>query len=723
MDRYYEESKKEQWNYPIMPLYKDLLFLLERNHKELLSIHLSILEKVSKKRAKYILPLIPSMNTIVEESGKMFGIMSKQLSNYYIQSDTAETGVLNLKETLRHSQSNKPQEVSRMEMSLDYSQYQILESFECIENIITTFKEQSEQLFTKDSQIYGIDFDEQRVDYELATLHFFFTGIFKFASDQKVLSSIVYQIALTRNDQYQCLKLIQCYWFKFIRYLSIHFIKRDRKRYKEEVQEEKHFTYPFPPFIAELQPYTLKEKATMIGTNFLKRMKSDWRFSFRFALGVSVLSVAYYEILQHSDFILFRNLTWLVITFTFVMGPTVGGSVFFSLLRIVGTCFGVAMAYGVAVLFTRSTNNVADGFIFAICTFLIYFTITLFVREKSINNVVNFLILTYATISFPMFATGTLTIITSLLRLVQMKAKIQKEIREIGYLITKSQNKLFHSKFELFFQPQKYHRLKDILHLNERLFIELVSLEYAQSLIPHDVIKELKNHNLIKQLKLLISEIEGSSQTIKSLMEYDHQTRMASEDNSIDMLEMVEMQYQIYFHQNAGQRDKTNISLFQLESLGSTMHSLESFVKTFNLLRHFIWVHLGVRVIKKLPPNQQQQQQRQKGDKSKEKKGKIITITASGQTYSISSLTSSPETNSITCYSSSNLSALKRHYRPHNLYTHHHPSSFEDTTSCNSSSSSSSSDDNINSFINDDDNDNDTNSRKSSPKVAGDPIQ
>eukprot|EP01133_Synstelium_polycarpum_P015298 gene15298-18118_t len=594
---YLADSRKEAWRESLMPSFQDLAQRLERNHRILLSLHVSILPYISQRISAILLPLLPYINVLIEESTRMFVIMEKQLL-------TCIGHRHRLKRTAKLVDISITPDTPIRWTTLDESQRLVMATFESIDSISFDLRRKYNKLLPS-SQGHQCGFD-----YELSRFHFFIVGIVRFAEDQKQLSATIYHISTNFCTKRHV--MIACYIRSIFRYASSLF---SRMLHKDH--------YPFPPLLSRVK-FNTQEKVHRMTKPLIDRLLCEWRFSLRFAISVSLLSIGCFEIQSNSNFILFRNLPWFVITVTLVIAPTVGSSSFFSMLRIVGTIVGAFVAYGVAVLFSLPSNRAIRAVIFMSLTFVLVLPSTLFFKNKSYQQVIIFFVLTYCSIAFPMFTDdGNPSVIPSLLRTFHITMgvivlllvsviifpsydyqkletnllyllydmDISLQLKAIRASIASQQALLFNARYELIFHQRRYHRYKDLVSLVSKLYTDIVSLEFISKLISDN------NSSILVELK---------DKTNVQILARQLLTELLNSGHSVELVKKIESEFQTLFYNTrsqGGMRESdpsTFTKAFRLESLGSAIYSMRSFTKTFDLAQDIVWALKGVKLIKRV---------------------------------------------------------------------------------------------------------------------------
>eukprot|EP01132_Coremiostelium_polycephalum_P005073 gene5073-6314_t len=441
LDKYLDESKKEFWNQDLYIYTSQLYLCLEKNHKVLRSMKLAT---ISDEKSKYMLRIIPYLDILIQESSKIFSIMEKQLSLSYpntITSTSSSSPIDNLSNQLRTSlNSIKKQKNFEIDLSsinhyirtstdrksifnpdrsepdtLEYSQYTILKSFEKIDKVIKEIHLDQSYSFLPTADV-STTLPERDL-FEICKIHFLLHLLIQFCTDQKILSSTIFLLVVRIYTNQSQSRLT-----RFTRGLSkqidglLDYLSKwwHIKRGKEQPLDISMTT--IPPL--EL---SMKEKISLLWKNFKKtRLVTNWQFALKFSLGVSALSVGYYEVYSHSSFIIFRNSGWAVVTFTFVNAPTIGAIGFLSLLRFLATIIGSFTAYATAVLYTLPNGDPGKSFILIGITFILILVVSILTNNQSFSRFLPFFVLTFALISFIPYQSGDPSIITSLLRMMHI---------------------------------------------------------------------------------------------------------------------------------------------------------------------------------------------------------------------------------------------------------------------------------------------------------------
>ncbi|KYR02707.1 hypothetical protein DLAC_00169 [Tieghemostelium lacteum] len=604
LDTYADESVLEFWNGDLTSQFPALIKLLETNHRKLISLQLSIIKE--EKRVNFLVQLLPLLHLLIQESCNIFIIMENQLSGYYRYIGFVQDP--DLSSIQEHLQSNLPEKEEPR--TLEYSQFKIFHYFQNIQLIIEDI----------DKELSSIQF-ESIPDLEAYKLHYFLEGMIRFTRNQKTLSSIIYKISCITYTQRKYIYLLEM--VKNTYYL----IKKKTHQFQQNTNNNNGSNseneYP-----KELEPkFSTSEKLKIIfGYLLFERILCDWRFSLRYSMGIAAFSIAYYEIITHSDFILFQNGSWVIVTLIFVMAPSAGASGFFSVLRLSGTLLGASCAYVVAVLFSLPSAAVAESFIYIGGTMVLSFSIYFLTKSKPIHNYLNFFILTYSTVTTPEYNNSKADIITALLRgyhiicgifiifimsylifpyydykvldgnlieitchsmsvfrkillknvigssqdPIEYQDQISNEFENQRSEIAKQIHLLFYSRFELIFSKQsklRFAQYKHLYHQVQQLFTNLVGLEC----IFHDSNVLSFDTEYQKNIQLLLWEIESISSNLHDLIgHYKHQHRI----------------YCMYSHRcNQILKAITKCYCRNNRIQGEVLYAIRSFIETLNQIR------------------------------------------------------------------------------------------------------------------------------------------
>ncbi|KAF2075108.1 hypothetical protein CYY_003585 [Polysphondylium violaceum] len=420
-----KETLKEFWNKDFFSFYKEISWQLEKNHRHLFTIRTAAVENLSKKSSHKIFHLLPYINTLIHQSYTIFRIMEKQLSKKYKPANFKKNHMVYLRKTKHASEEDLFDQVDLTEIStaaslessinrlkyrqyktLEYSQFKILICFETISKTIDEMNAKYSELHNPENYT---SFDTIEEDSRVS---FLLRSIKKFSKEQKLLSSTVFLLSLKlwSDKRPQKIRMIASY----LNHIKLYFTE---ERYKRKLQKEnRHSKYrkEFPDII---QPhFSLAEKAkyfykTVILTRFLK----FWRFQLQLSLGFSVFSLVYYELKIHSNFILFRNLGWAVITFTLINAPSIGAIGFLSIARLGGTIAGSFLGYASAELYSLTVDPGRDFIFLGVSMVLVFFfsMITIF---QPFDKFILYFILTYIVIAYLPYPTNNPDIIISLFR-------------------------------------------------------------------------------------------------------------------------------------------------------------------------------------------------------------------------------------------------------------------------------------------------------------------
>ncbi|KAF2077896.1 hypothetical protein CYY_000774 [Polysphondylium violaceum] len=372
--KYQKESNGEFWKQKTVSYFKEITGFLEKNFNLIVVLANSIDKELSNSKFAFLVKIIPSLNELILLSNNIFIIMENQLSGNYF----------NFKSWVHNE----------IPPALEYSQLKIFNYFDRLETVIEQIRKQFQ---TIDSTFLGKN--------HLCGFHFLLTTITKFSRDQKILSSLIYSLCC----EIYLHKIF--YHPQVIFHIFIYF--RNSKQFNSNNNNSNNNNqYPI-----ELEPkFNFQEKCIYLMKYLSYRLFYRWIFTVKFAIALSILSIGFFETTKHSNFILFRNMSWFIITFIFIMTPSAGGSIFYCFMRFFGTILGVWLAYTGGVLFSLPKSSVAQAFIFVGWSFVIFFCIYFFCKSKPFNNFINFFTLSYATISFPEYSISEPLVINSLLR-------------------------------------------------------------------------------------------------------------------------------------------------------------------------------------------------------------------------------------------------------------------------------------------------------------------
>jgi len=376
--QYQNESKGEFWKKKTVSYFKEITVYLEKNFNLILVLHNSIQKEVSRNKFAFLLRIIPHLNELIQLSNNIFIIMENQLYQRYF-----------------NFQSWAKKEIPP---ALEYSQLKILNYFDQLEGVIEKIRIEFQIL---DASLLG--------KFHVCGFHFLLSTITQFSRSQKHLSSLIYALS--------CEIYIHKIFYhpQVIVHIIRYFLNKLKNTGGQEKDKKVKKKQQYPQ---QLEPkFSVKEKVLfLIQCILFQRILYRWLFTLKFSICLCILVIGYYEALLHSNFILLRNMSWFIVTFIYIMAPTAGGSIFFCFLRFFGTMLGVWLAYTGGVLFSLPSNKVAQSFIYLSWTFLIMFFVYFFCKSKPFHNYINFLTLSYATISFPEFTQGEPLVINSLLR-------------------------------------------------------------------------------------------------------------------------------------------------------------------------------------------------------------------------------------------------------------------------------------------------------------------
>ncbi|EGC38484.1 hypothetical protein DICPUDRAFT_96919 [Dictyostelium purpureum] len=424
--RYLRECRFEFWNKDLISHFKEISIYLEKNHNIINSMQVSIEKDLSNERCKFLLPLIPYINTIIHQTNNVSVIMENQIMGNYRVHKTRNKiksifkRLLNIKNSsngniLDDNDSNGDEEnqINEREVykkTLEYSQIRVIKYFERVDDLIEELTNEYQRIeISKDL----LEFDEES-QCELSRIHFFLNLLCSYTVSQKRLSELIYSCSKSLYRQHKLyhfeMFILICYWFLNLpKYTWIQ-----TKVFYRKLRDGTFFQKK-PLGLLEPQ-FTFKEKFVLFIKSVLKRILFKWRFSIKFSIFISILSIGYYEITKNSNFILFRNSSWYVISFLYVSAPTIGASGFFCCMRFFGTLLGVFSAFTVGVFFALANHDGTKALCYVALTFFLIFVIHFFVRGKPIQSFGNFFILSYATITFPEYTEDHALIIITLLR-------------------------------------------------------------------------------------------------------------------------------------------------------------------------------------------------------------------------------------------------------------------------------------------------------------------
>ncbi|EFA77980.1 hypothetical protein PPL_08625 [Heterostelium album PN500] len=540
-------------------------------------------------------------------------------------------------------------------MPSDYLQFLVLSWFEKISDSMTQILDKYSELMVNPDYCYNGKDPKSltKIDKELSRIHFFIIGMVNFTEDLKRMSVVIYDITNHPLEKPRILIAFRSIFAAFYDYFKV-FFQRNRKLFSGKGARYKD--YPFPDLLSSLS-YPWQQRIYMVFEPMGRRIFSDWRFSLRFSVGVTTLSVAYYETFKHSHFILFRNLQWLVITFTFVMSPTVGASGSFAVMRFVGTLVASFVAYGGAVLFTLPHNYVARSIIFIFNSIVIFFSISAFLKYNYFQTTFNFFALTYFTLSFPMLVNGKANIINCLLRtfhitmaivvvllfsnlflpsydydkleqaLCVITADAQKIFSQIIYFnlkikhtgdrkkgkqqivtslqqlrakIAGQRELLFNVKLELILNQEKYLKYRHLLKLAAKLYRDLVSLELISKSSSSILLSHVKESGAEDQIILLMGEMDSTGQYLRELGIQKKTIKIHGLDRSLEIDKNLKRTIlQGSFNNNYPNGPITP----SLIALSATIYASTSFIKNFDSARQSIWELKGVEPLKRVDSN------------------------------------------------------------------------------------------------------------------------
>ncbi|KAM9977118.1 hypothetical protein ACTFIR_010974 [Dictyostelium discoideum] len=514
MEKYLVEAKKEFWNFDLFGYFNELSYLLETNHKKLLTINTAVLENIGSETSQTLLEILPHLNTLISTLVKIFKIMEKQIGKKYkpaqfttqlINDENFDTSsffqsidmknisdINDLKKGKHFLKSTESiQRISNLRKykTLEYSQYKILICFDCVDKTIKDINNILGEIYDPE-----ISFSVKNIDEE-TRVNFLISAFKKFSKDQKVLASTVFLLSHKlwdkKSGRRQHITMITKTFSKW--YINI-------LNFKTKISK---VDYPkdFPQF-----HITLKKRFEIIWKIIEKRILGKWRYSLSFSIGVSVFSIIYYELKIHSNFILFRNLAWAVITYSLVSTPTVGALTFYSILRVIGAVLGSILGYACAEIYSRTTDP-GRAFIFAFSTFLCTFLSCVMTRAKSFEKLVTFFILSFVIIAFLAYPSNSPSVITSLLRMMHIlfavllvliisllfspfyeHKQLKSNLYQFPFKITQSFNFLICNTLidptvlpaesrQLFYRASKFNYIQQSLpiEMNQKQFKELLS--------------------------------------------------------------------------------------------------------------------------------------------------------------------------------------------------------------------------------------------------------
>ncbi|KAN0048126.1 hypothetical protein ACTA71_002521 [Dictyostelium dimigraforme] len=514
MEKYLVEAKKEFWNKELFGYFNELSYLLETNHKKLLTINTAVLENIGSETSQTLLEILPHLNTLISTLVKIFKIMEKQIDKKYkpaeitpqlINDENFDTTTLfqgidmkNIsditdlkkgKHFLRSTESIQRIGGLRKYKTLEYSQYKILTCFDCVDKTIKDINDILGEIYDPETSFSVKNIDEE------TRVNFLISAFKKFSKDQKVLASTVFLLSHSlwnkKSGRRQHLTMIRktlSKWYNNILELKGKIKKEDYPRQFPQV----HFT--------------LKERVLEIWELIKKRVLVKWRYSLSFSIGVSVFSIVYYELKIHSNFILFRNLAWAVITYSLVSTPTVGALAFYSTLRVIGAVLGSILGYACAEIYSRTTDP-GRAFIFVFSTFLCTFLSCVMTRAKSFEKLVTFFILSFVVVAFLAYPSNSPSIIISLFRMMHIlfavllvlvisvlfspfyeHKQLKTNLYQFPFKVTQSFNFLICNTLidpnvipprsrPLFYRPSKFNYIQPGLpiEMNQKQFKELLS--------------------------------------------------------------------------------------------------------------------------------------------------------------------------------------------------------------------------------------------------------
>ncbi|EGC32887.1 hypothetical protein DICPUDRAFT_56782 [Dictyostelium purpureum] len=527
MEKYLLEAKKEFWNKDMFGYFNEISYLLETNHKKLLTINMAFFENITVEKSRTLLVILPFLNTLINQTSRIFRIMHKQIGLKYKPVDiTPEIEIsgnelfttidmeniieYNLTkgiDYLKSTESLQRFKDLKKHKTLEYSQYKILMCFDYIERTIKDINNQLEEIYDPETS-FGIE----NIDEE-TRVNFLVSAFKKFSKDQKILSSTVFMLSFKlwgKSKESQHITMFKSIFKKWYIWVTT-WNKRRKERnelYRIDYNEFPHIIHPH---------YTLKEKAQKLWGLVSFRLFSKWVYSLQLALGVSIFSIVYYELKIHESFILFRNLAWAVITYCLVSAPSIGAIAYFSILRITGAVFGSILGYTAAVIYSTTNNDVARAFIFAASTFLCSFFGSIYTRAQMFEKLVLFFILSFVIIAFLAYPNNSPSIITSLFRMMHILVGVG-----LVYIISITVSPYYDHrqlKNNLYLFPFKVSQSFNFLICNTLLDPTIVPLEtrqvfyqpskynYIQQHLPNEMNQKMFRSTMNKQLNLLRYQI------------------------------------------------------------------------------------------------------------------------------------------------------------------------------------------------------------------------
>ncbi|EGG17339.1 hypothetical protein DFA_08334 [Cavenderia fasciculata] len=603
------DSRAEKWNATLMPHFEQLLSLLEINHKQLLSIKLSVQHGFNPLIGKeIILPMLPLLNSMIEEIYLQIGFMVEVIRKRYSPKDSP-------------IDSKQPDGISLSKKTRDLLQ----ESFDETEALLTVSQEMYKQVVGE----YQKSNLPTLPASEITKVHFFIFGIFSFSRQQCKITDIIYQINCNIRRYTTSFEIIQ-YGFPIIllalpNYFYSHAIRIGRVFSNRESSLKQIFKTSVEYF------YNL----------FFANKK--WQFPLQLSIGFTsaVIGFWYFEGRRYNEFVVHG--VWACATVGLVMSPSLGATITRGIHRVIGTLCGALLGFVVGIIVDK-VPTAPKIVILMLVTFVWVFNVAFIQQDVRFSYAgavagLTYIIVAYGSyqsfsyyigvlrsfhivlgvvwvviISFFIFPYFTyrkskvalyeitsnmcntfIRIIENGLRvdgrqitdMEQEKLNQEKEnqeiatsIRNIRMALSKQKNSLYDIRSELLLKPKTssapYFEMIEIL---SRTFTRLVATEASfHSIFSNEII--LSMNPILSSLNQLLDELKKSNQDIKTLV-YNMNRPYGDEDIPkvlADDFNKLDTSFQAVRHKLLRKKILFNLHPEMIQ-FGSGMYCIRDFIK------------------------------------------------------------------------------------------------------------------------------------------------
>eukprot|EP01133_Synstelium_polycarpum_P014535 gene14535-17170_t len=343
------ESRQERWNTSLIGSFDKVLSMLEMNQKQLITIKLAVSHGFSRMATQeVILPMLPFLNSIIEEVYLQMGLMIEILTGDVTPEDLRHMGQV-IQQPSSSSPSGGDPVVIPPTLTSEKSLHQLTKS------ILQASFEETEALVDECKNTYkNIVKEYQRTNLptlpaaEITKVHYFIFGIMTFALHQREFSNVVFQI---KKDVRKCSVQVEILRYGLL-YLATSFpyfiINRTKRIYNYIISK---------PIIDPVTDKPVPKRRVVLGhirdlTAYLYMVfwqNNKWKFPIQLTIAFTVACAAFYHFQGQHHGVLVINGLWVCATVALVMSPSLGATMTRGFHRMIGTVLGAILGFLIAL--------------------------------------------------------------------------------------------------------------------------------------------------------------------------------------------------------------------------------------------------------------------------------------------------------------------------------------------------------------------------------------